>query len=244
MNLFSTIEIEVNSACNKACSYCPNADFRRIEQGVMEPELFKLLLSQLVDLHYKGSFHYHFYNEPLLCPHLEHFIELSKSELPETRSKIYTNGSYLTLEKFRALVKAGVDRFIVTRHEEAGDFVFEETWRNLTDHEKTLVKYEQHEQLILTNRGGLLPVGKPLLGAPLTRPCLIPSMSLVVTVQGNVLVCYEDFFQQTAKGNIRDRHLKDIWSDQAYQQFRQDLKEGKREKYSVCRDCNNMQVVM
>ena len=234
-----TVEVEINSSCNKACSYCPNSDFKRIEQGHMEESVFRLLLSQLKDLNFMGALHYHFYNEPLLSPQLEAFLALSKEVLPKTKSIIFTNGSYLTLRKFDSLVEAGADKFYITKHESAQDFVFAETFEQLTEAQKARVVYHQYTELHYTNRGGLVEKGPSLAESYSSRPCYIPATGIVVTLKGNVLTCYEDFFQKNEMGNIKEMHLEQIWNQENYKQFRDDLKKGKRALYEVCKTCNN-----
>lgn len=234
-----TVEVEINSGCNKACSYCPNADFKRIEQGHMDESLFITLLNQLKDLNFQGSLHYHFYNEPLLSPQLESFLALSKGYLPQSKSIIFTNGSFLTLDKYEALVSSGADKFYITKHESAQDFVFDQTYLGLTDEQKKRVVYHQYTELHFTNRGGLVDKGPVLNQGASSRSCFIPATGIVITLKGNVLTCYEDFFQKNEMGNIKETHLRDIWNQENYQQFREDLKKGRRELYEVCKTCNN-----
>jgi len=49
-------------------------------------------------------------------PELADFVALSKKILPKSRSEIFTNGIFLTPDKFKELIKAGVDKFVVTKH--------------------------------------------------------------------------------------------------------------------------------
>lgn len=241
--LFMGIEIEINSGCNKACSYCPNADHQRVEQGHMEESLYLILLKQLQDINYKGRICYHFYNEPMISPQLERFVSLSKKYLPQTRSELFTNGTLLSLKRFEALEKAGMDRFTVTKHEETPNFIFEKTYSKLDNEQRKKVKLGEFESLIYTNRGGLLDVGEKLRELPLQLPCYIPSCSLVVTLKGNVVTCYEDFYQKSVMGNIKETHIRDIWFSKEYVHFRESLKKGNRKDFETCSKCNNLQIV-
>ncbi len=239
---FLGIEIEINHHCNLSCTYCPNANTERISKGLMSLEQFTLIMNQLKDIGYEGRISYHFYNEPLLHPELETFVRTSKKILPKTRSEIFTNGMFLNEEKYFALRAAGVDKFTVTQHKGINRIVFDETYKKLSPEEKTHVKYYDHSQLIYSNRGGLVEFGKELK-EPLKRTCLIPTCSLVVTVNGSVVTCYEDYNEQNIMGNIFKEHIKDIWMKPEYETFREDLKKGFRYKHDVCKTCNNIQVV-
>lgn len=239
---FLGVEIEINHHCNLSCSYCPNANTERISKGLMSIENFRKILNQLAEINYEGRISYHFYNEPMLHPNLENFVKLSKEILPKTRSEIFTNGMFLTEAKYFALRSAGVDKFTVTQHKGIKKIVFDETFKKLDENEKKHVKYYDHSQLIYSNRGGLVEAGKDLV-EPLKRTCLIPTCSLVITVNGNVLTCYEDFNEKSTMGNVFEEHIKDIWDKPEYAGFREDLKKGYRYKYDVCKTCNNLQVV-
>lgn len=240
--LFLGLEIEINHGCNRACSYCPNADYERSEQGEMDTDLFIKIMTQLREMNYKGGVRYHFYNEPMLCKKLNQFVALTKEFLPESFREIFTNGTLLTPKRFEELIELGVDKFTITKHENEKNYTFDKTMEQLTFEQKEKVKYINYEELRYTNRGGLVESrykAKP----PLKLPCLIPSMSLVITVKGNVLTCYEDYNQRSQMGNVNDTHLRDIWNSPAYRQFRDDLKKGKREGYTVCKSCNNVQII-
>lgn len=240
---FHTVEIEVGSACNRACSYCPNSTGRRIEQGFMQEETYRRLLDQLVEINFEGGLHYHFYNEPLLNRNLEHLIALSKELLPKTKSIIYSNGTLLDHQRFTSLLSAGVDFFFITEHEGDERRVFRQTWNELTPEERVRVKFQTHQELYLTNRGGNIDLPAWSKELPRTRPCFIPRTSIVVTLKGNVLTCYEDYYQKNTMGNIHQKTLKEIWNEPGYQLFRERLARGERELYDVCRDCDNMKVI-
>jgi radical SAM protein with 4Fe4S-binding SPASM domain len=241
--LFIGVEVEINSACNRVCSYCPNERHQRKEKGHMDVELFKILLQQLDDLGFNGKMSYHFYNEPLLSNQLEDFIRLTKEKLPGVRTEVYSNGNLLTQERFASLEFAGLDKFTITEHENENNYVFHDVYAALTQEQKKKVKFGHHSKLYLTNRGGLVPVGSTELRPPLARPCFIPSTTIVVTLKGNVLVCYEDYEQQTEQGNILENHLREIWNQESYQALRASLRRGERVKHELCKTCNNMQVI-
>ncbi len=206
---FVGVEIEINHHCNLACHYCPNVNSKRNEEGEMSMELFSKIIQQLADIKYEGRICYHFYNEPLLHPKLEDFVSFSKKILPKSRSEIFTNGMFLTLDKYKELIKAGVDKFVVTKHQGLKKIAFDDTFINLSEEEKKNIKFMDYSELIYTNRGGLVDYGRPLEKGPLNRLCLIPTVSAVITVKGNVLTCYEDYNQKNIMGNINEEHIRD-----------------------------------
>lgn len=208
----------------------------------MSLESFRVILHQLSDIEYEGKISYHFYNEPMLHPELENFVKLSKEILPKSQSEVFTNGMFLNPEKYEALRKAGVDRFTVTKHQGLSKIAFEETYKNLSHEEKKRIQFFDHTKIVYTSRGGLVDYGKKL-EEPSKKMCLIPAYSLVITVNGNVVTCYEDYKEKTVMGNVFQEHIKDIWNKPEYQEFRDDLRQGFRYKHELCKTCNNLKVV-
>lgn len=226
--LFSVVEIEVNSRCNLKCAYCP--------VGVLPPppvpkfmsdDVFFRLVSELQRLKYKDRVSYHFYSEPLLRRDLERLVAAVSSSLPQCLQMLFTNGDLLTSERYECLFDAGIDHFVVTRHDGS----------SFPQREKQTVLLPQN--LVLTNRGGLLTnVAK--LSEPLVRPCYAPTDMLVVTVPGDILLCCDDSKRTEIMGNILDRPLDEIWFAPNFERLRGLLQLGRRAEASVtCTGCSN-----
>jgi radical SAM protein with 4Fe4S-binding SPASM domain len=236
---FKIVEIEINSACNLACSYCPNREFERIEKGVMDLEHYDRILTQLVAINFQGRISHEFYGEPTLHPHLVEIITRTKVALPETLIYLYTNGTRLSKEMFNSLFKAGIDLFVVTKQEETETIIFDETIKSLKDEELACVQYRKYDEMTLTNRGGtMLDIG---IGPQNLLPCYIPSMLICITVKGEVLPCFEDFFQKHSMGNIFKEDLLSIWHKEEFKKFRGELRHGLRHKHEACKNCNRIQ---
>lgn len=238
--LLKMVEIEINHHCNRACSYCPNSVAARKEQGEMTPELFTRIMTELQAHQYQGSISYEFYNEPMLAKNFEWFVATTRQYLPKNRIDLYTNGTLLSLEKFRLLSSLGISRFIVTKHQGISHYLFDKTYDELSDDEKKIVIYQNYKDLKLTNRGGIVKAG-PETPYHLT-PCYIPQFLMVVTVLGNVLPCFEDFHEENIMGNIGQQNLKEIWESEKFKTFRKNLEKGLRHLESPCKNCNRLQV--
>lgn len=237
------VEIEINSDCNMACPYCPNSIAQRKEKGHMDKGLFVEILSQLKSFEYNGRISYHFYNEPTLSPHLTEYVKLTREFLPQARIDLYSNGTLLDKEKIEELCSAGVDKFSLTKHFKADTNALETALKDLPENTKERLRINSYKDLSLTNRGGSLQIKVKNHKAPLNLPCFIPNCAVVITVKGNVVPCYEDYFQKHVMGNVSENHLLDIWNSENYQQFRQKLKAGQRDLLEVCKDCNNAWVI-
>ncbi|MCO4792916.1 MAG: SPASM domain-containing protein [Bacteriovoracaceae bacterium] len=242
MKFPEAVEIEINSACNMACSYCPNSVAKRVETGEMSEETYSLIMDQLQDLKFRGRISYDFYNEPLLCRNLEKFVSMAHEKLPKSKIIIYTNGTKLTLEKLEALIKCGVCEFVVTEHEDGqkGNDLFTKVYESLDESLKRYILFQKYSEIQLFNRGGVLEHLGP---AEKLLPCQIPANIMTITVKGNVLPCFEDFYQDHEMGNVHNNHLREIWESDKYVTFRDELAKGLRHKYKACSGCNRTEVL-
>jgi radical SAM protein with 4Fe4S-binding SPASM domain len=235
----NVVEIEINSACNFSCSYCPNSIDERKESGDMDPELYFKIISDLKSIGYNGKLAFDFYNEPTLAKNFDLYISHAKKELPEVFIEIYTNGTKLnTIDKLEKIVELGVDKVIVTRHEEAKKLPFEKAYLALSPKLANHFSLRDHEDLILSNRGGSLP--EIYNGITINEPCSIPSLIMTITLQGNVLPCFEDFNQTEEMGNLKTHSIQEVWNNEKYRKFREDLKNKKRANYDICKNCNRI----
>src|ERR1700730_14562092 len=58
--MFRAVELEVNSMCNRKCSYCPNVSDKR-PLDYMEESLFEKVIQELAAIDFDGRISYHFY---------------------------------------------------------------------------------------------------------------------------------------------------------------------------------------
>lgn len=228
-SLFTVVEVEVNSRCNKRCSYCPVSvlpipDVPRY----MNNDVFQKLLGELVRINFDGRISYHFYNEPLIRRDLEELIRQVKVKLPIAHQALYTNGDLLSDKRYSSLKEAGIAHFIVTRH----DFT------PIPERPLQTVLYPTNLQL--TNRGGILVELPKVSPQILSLPCYAPSEMLIVTVTGDVVLCYEDAERTQIMGNILESSIEKIWLSEKFVRLRKELADGNRfNGASICRNCTN-----
>lgn len=222
----SVVEIEVGVRCNRACVYCPNSTVgsTTTASSFMEAELFWRVIHQLSEIEFSGRLSFHFYNEPLMRKDLEELVSVARAALPLAHLVLYTNGDLLTDIRYHALLEAGVDFFLVTRH---GD-------------EPMQARLHQRVQfppdLDLSGRAGAV-VG---LTEPLRRACHAPSEMLIVTVNGDVVLCHEDARREAVVGNLGRSTLREVWFGEKMERFRRHLTQGRREEAgAVCARCDH-----
>jgi radical SAM protein with 4Fe4S-binding SPASM domain len=233
--LFEKLEIELSLGCNRRCTYCFLATERRqnhlqTRARTMPWELYELLLAQLAELAFTGVLCFHFYNEPLLHRDLHRYVAAARDRLPAVTVIIYSNGDLLDTARYHELISAGVNVLFVTRHDNAIPPALAAVLR------MPGVMLDTRADMELNNRGGYL--GPPIVEAVRELPCVFPSETAVITLEGNVLPCSCDFRETTRFGNIRDQHLRDIYFSPRAVAFRRSLLEGRRTDHALCKDCD------
>lgn len=232
---FSSVAIETSTHCNRRCGYCPvSADPKG--KDFMKVETFELILKQLKELNYRGRITYHHYNEPLLNKNLETLVAYSKRILPRVKNIIYTNGDLLTPKRFHSLLKAGVDRFIVTDHgfKKIPELLQNRAWWSFRKQRKIRLR-RFNSASSLFNRGGLVEIDNMRTHSY----CAYPTYEMVIDVSGNVILCCNDYYGHYTFGNVTERHIREIWASELFSAVRNDLLAGQF-TLDICKKCVNI----
>lgn len=195
----------------------------------MSDEVFERLISELARLEYAGRFSYHFLNEPLLRRDLERLVARVDAVLPRATQVLFTNGDYLTQERYSGLHAAGIDLFVITSHDG-------------TEFPVRPFQVVQFPDLLqLTNRGGFLRHLPTVTEDIRKKPCFAPSEMLIVTSSGDVVLCYEDAERKNVMGNVMAAPLDAIWNGPEFLAARTALTQGRRlDGPAICSDCTNL----
>lgn len=126
------IAIEPANYCNYKCLMCPQSSKKAdlVPRGFMSPELFMKVISEVK--HYAFEVFIQLGGEPLLHPRLIEFIKKAKDE--NLVVGISTNGSLLTKDLGEGLIKAGLDKLVIT-FTDKGKEGYEKNWQG-GDYEK------------------------------------------------------------------------------------------------------------
>ena len=99
------IQVEVTSACNAACTYCPHTVYRNIwKERHLSLDLFKKLVPAF---HRTCHVHLQGWGEPLLHPHFLDLVDIAKAA--GCRVGTTTNGMLLGENSAGHLVESGLD---------------------------------------------------------------------------------------------------------------------------------------
>ena len=234
--MFRVVELEVNSMCNRTCGYCPNVSAKR-PLGYMEPALFEKIIGELGDINFDGRISYHFYGEPLLDKRLPDFVEFSKKRVPKGSTEIYSNGDFLTLELFREYLRRGLDNFLITQHDNCMPSNLQHLMDNINEEEKKHITIRFAKDRYMINRSGLI-TSFDVPVEPLKAACDWPLTTMVITMDGNVVLCCNDYFETEIIGNVKERSLTEVWTSERFEAFRRALSRGDRSVSKLCVDCD------
>ena len=234
--MFRSVELEINSMCNRRCSYCPNVSTQR-PTGYMAESLFQKIIADLGEMNFGGNVSYHFYGEPLLDKRLLGFVEYTVRHVPRCRPLIYSNGDFLTLDLFREYIKWGRTRFWITQHDNQMppnlQAILTEASAEEQDH--IVVRFANDRRM--TNRSGLIKT-MTVPREPLEMPCDWPLAAMVITMNGNVVPCCNDYLETEVIGNVTTHSLREIWCSQPFERFRSALSKGDRTASKLCVSCD------
>ena len=235
--LFTSVEIETTSICNRKCDYCPNSTSKR-SGGYLPDEIFYKAIDQLAELNYSGRLSTHLYGEPLLDKRIVKFIDYARQKLPNAFIKFFTNGDLLTYQLLNDLDEAGVDVFRISQHDKdpvEGLLSMLEQYKTEKGSDKIeYMKYFDNDDDLM-NRGGLVEVEHDVK----MNFCEFIS-GITIDFEGNMVLCCQDYHGKVKFGNLKDEKLIDIWNKDRYKLLRDRLSCGFW-PIDLCRVCNGLE---
>lgn len=131
----ATIIIETTNLCNASCVMCSYSIMKR-KKGIMSEDLFRKIVSEAKQFKVK-RFTLSGIGEPLLDPNLTKRIKFLKSQIKNSKIRIFTNASLLNKERAKSLAESGIDEVIISfngyksSYEKVMKLNFEQTVNNI-----------------------------------------------------------------------------------------------------------------
>jgi MoaA/NifB/PqqE/SkfB family radical SAM enzyme len=240
MPIFSSIEIETINRCNGTCSFCPAN--RRIDKRplkLMEMDLFDSIVRQLGELDYRGSIGIYLNNEPLLDSRVNEFCEIARKRAPKAYLHMFTNGTLLTVERTKGLMK-NLDHMIVDTYNDrqmlTGGLVEVARAVEADPYLRSRVFfYLRRENLIRSSRGGTAP--NRHLTIPLSSRCCKPFLQMVVRPDGKLSLCCCDAYGFMTMGDLNKQGMVEAWRGEKYNDVRRRMLSD-RNSIPMCRACD------
>lgn len=234
------IAIEINSGCNRRCSYCPVSLSKDYPNNLMSEELFSKILNQLAHINFSGTIMYHFYNEPTMDSRLATFVRETSTRLPNAISRLFTSGDYLSDELIDELFEAGMNDIHITDHNRTKGRISRRFSEALKKYRHRITVDEglgTAPDRPIDNRGGLINLANIGATPYLRTDCKIVWEEVKIDYQGNVLLCTNDFNREHIFGNVNEDTFIAIWKNEHYAKVRNNLRNGKTE-FDICTKCN------
>ena len=114
--LFTRIQIQTVSWCNRSCAFCPSGKFP-VDKVFMPLEVYHRVIQQLQALNYTGRISPYLMNESLLDRRLPDLIAYTREHCPESWIAINTNGDALSERLLARLFDAGLNSLDVNAYD-------------------------------------------------------------------------------------------------------------------------------
>lgn len=119
--LFTRIQIQTVSWCNRSCAFCPSGKFP-VPKTFMPLEIYHRLIDQLHDIAFAGRISPYLMNEPLLDKRLPDLIAYARRQCPESWIAINTNGDALLASLLESLFDAGLNCLDVNAYDSTAQY--------------------------------------------------------------------------------------------------------------------------
>ena len=114
--LFTRIQIQTVSWCNRSCAFCPSGKFP-VDKVFMPLAVYHRVIKQLQALNYTGRISPYLMNESLLDRRLPDLIAYTREHCPESWIAINTNGDALSERLLARLFDAGLNSLDVNAYD-------------------------------------------------------------------------------------------------------------------------------
>lgn len=228
--LFSKIEIETCSLCNRHCSTCLRNNYPDksktagwFEKNFLEDYIIYNIIDQAEKMSFHGELGLQHYNEPLLDDRLIYFAEYAKKKNIFSKISICTNGDFLNNDKVQQL-DGVVDEIIISA--DIFSNIFKKTKiicigsKHITTH---FSKNKNLQQKIQNSK---------------SKSCNLCYQTMYINYAGDMLLCCEDLVGIFDLGNIKTSSLEELWFSEKHQKILIDLKQqNSRKNYQYCLIC-------
>ena len=244
---FDWIQVEVTSACNAACVYCP----RTVYSDAWEDRRLSLEAFRNLEPAFAKTKHVHLqgWGEPFLHPGFFDMVAIAKAA--GCRVGTTTNGMVLNRERIARVVEGGVDliAFSLAGTGERNDLIRKGTsLKKVLDTIQTLDREKKEKgktrpeihiayMLFRSAMGDLQRLPTLLEGLGVSQVVVSACVYTNLQVPEASYLWYgkKESYQRMVFGNIREEPLSVIWKKKAYADFRRSF-DGSR-LAAPCRSC-------
>jgi len=231
LNKIRLIEIELFSFCNRECSFCPNSFIdRHTDNKLLDIDIFKKIINELVEFNYSNYISFSRYNEPLSHRDiLEDRIKYIRKVLPEATLVLNTNGDY----DWKGI---DIDEITVMDYD-----------NKLKEEQRGLFKRKNNPKIVrkmrlgkINNRAGALDIKGNFVR---DVPCFEPTYFVGIDYTGDIVPCCNIRHDVTIHkpyvlGNLKQKSLDNILSSKRATKFREDV--SNMIFPDICKSCSKL----
>jgi radical SAM protein with 4Fe4S-binding SPASM domain len=200
-----------------------------VKQQIITPDMWALFLRRLQEFRWRGLVGFHRFGEPLLVPQFHRYISELLSACPKSIPILFTNGD--RHQELALAMEAGLKRVIITEHESTKPGWADPLLQLQRRHGGRRIRIRRLKKY--GNHAGTM---KHIQVEPLEF-CDSKSSGFGIDINGNLLMCCEDFQLKTAIwGNIQEKSLEELWFNHAYVSMRRRLRAG-LPTLDICKGC-------
>lgn len=214
------IAFEISNRCNYAHKECPTLP--NAEPMFLKTSIIKDTISYLGSIQYDGTIYFNVFNEPLIDPRLFMLIEYARTNCPQAKVCIYTNGWNLNQQMCDELVAFGNMIIIVSSY---------------TDSEETRLR-KINSKDIYVSRITLDEKVKTIYDAPqiATGACLFPELYPLINCKGELALCCRDYEYRHILSDLNTVSISDAITSEYRKEICGKLEKGER-TLDTCKRC-------
>lgn len=239
INSLAQINISLSRHCERACPFCPNSNTEKIKQTNIEKgtiislDIIDRILQECKEHNFDGTFSFSGFGEPTYHPAINIIIKRTIEACPTANINIISNGDNFRVIKQIVKEFPKVSFTISEYSKMETDFhnVIFEGIPNIR--QKQIYKKENYDAL--NNRAGNVKTKKDY--SHMLDVCYIPFFKMTIDVNGDILLCDNDWYGEHPCGNILTHNIWDIWNHINFLTKR-DMAFCGRSMVPLCRECN------
>jgi len=225
--LFTRLEIETQSTCNRKCVWCirnSNPDKEEtapwFKKSQLPIETIERIIDESLSLGFRGDVCLQHYNEPLMDERISDIVKLVKSK---GISKVFfgSNADYLN-KKVAESLDGFVDEIGFALYYDGEKFEKRKKFVQSL-FKKTRVEIacgaDDYKYPILTHYNPLVDDVEKIALSYSHLPCRRPLKRLIINHKGDMLMCCDDMTGKFGLGNINGSTVEELWYSEKHQRL-------------------------
>lgn len=242
-HMFTYIEIETLNRCNGKCSFCPvNVNAPQRSYAKMKEHIFHKIIDELSEMKFDKKVALYSNNEPFLDDRIIDFAKYARKKLPKAHLFLYSNGTVLTIEKFKEVLPY-IDEIVIDNYNDKLEWIpnVQKIWDYCQEHLELrgkVVFYKRLQNQVLLSRGGQAP-NRSAFSHNRFWKCSRPFNQVIIRPDGKLSLCCSDAMGVYTMGDVNKNTIKEIWYSEKYQKIRRQIQKNGGADMKLCKNCDD-----